>query len=155
MSEDPGFDIKAAHRYFAARCFNQAWDLIDKPDRTPQEDEEMLRLAFASHWHWTQREDYSPEKASVGYWQIARIYALLRQVENARRYGQLCLEASQAEGVGPFYRGYANEALARAEAVAGDREKTEQYRSAAKAAAEQVAEAEDREVLLADLETIK
>jgi hypothetical protein len=155
MTDKPGFDLQSAHRYFAARCFNQAWDLIDKPDRTPQEDEEMLRLAFASHWHWTQREDYSPEKASIACWQIARIYALLGLPGNARHYGQLCLEASQAEGVGPFYRGYAYEALARAEAVAGKRAKVEEYLSFARQAAEQVLDKEDREVLLKDLETIE
>ena len=33
MSEQPGFDLQAAHRYFSAACFNQAWDLIDKADR--------------------------------------------------------------------------------------------------------------------------
>jgi hypothetical protein len=154
MSEEPEFDSQAAHRYFSARCFNQAWDLIDKEDRTPQEDEEMLRLSFASHWHWSQRDDYWAEKASIGYWQVARIYALLGQADNARRYGRLSLEASQEEGVGPFFRGYACEALARAEALAGDLAKAEEYLSVARNAAAEVREAEDRDLLLADLATI-
>lgn len=38
MSNEASFDAAAAHRYFAAECFNQAWDLISKPDRTPDED---------------------------------------------------------------------------------------------------------------------
>jgi hypothetical protein len=33
MSE-PDFDIAAAHKYFAASCFNRAWDLIDKASDT-------------------------------------------------------------------------------------------------------------------------
>lgn len=43
---------------------------------------------------------------------------LLRQAENARHFGELCLEISLGEDVLPFYRGYAYEALAWAEMVA-------------------------------------
>jgi hypothetical protein len=31
------FDLAAAHKYFSAHCFNAAWDLIEKKDRTPAE----------------------------------------------------------------------------------------------------------------------
>jgi hypothetical protein len=109
---------------------------------------------LASHYHWTQRDDYSPTSASVGHWQTSRIYAILGQAENARRYGQLCLEASRAEDVPPFYLGYAYEALARAEAVGGDREKSEQFINKAKTAAENIKKPEDRKPLLDDLGTI-
>ena len=92
MSEQPDFDHPAAHRYFAAECYNRAWDLINKPDRTPEENEQMLRLSLASHWHWTQRSDYAAENVSIAYWQTSRIYTLLGQADNARRYARLCLE---------------------------------------------------------------
>jgi hypothetical protein len=154
MAKEPEFDVRAAHRYFSAYCFNQAWDLIDKAGRTSDEDEQMLRLSLASHWHWTQREDYTPTGASIGYWQTSRIYALLGRPENARRYAQLSLQASQAEGVGPFFKAYAYEALARAEALAGQRQKMEAYLLAAQSAADEVPEAEDRQQILTDLETI-
>jgi len=155
MSTPPDFDLASAHRYFSAHCFNRAWDLIDKPDRTPEEDEEMLRLSLAAHWHWTQRDDFTPESASVGYWQTSRIYALLGQVENARRYGLLSLAASQAGGVSSFYQGYAYEALARAEALAGDQPKMDAYLSEARRLAAAVTKAEDRQALLDDLATIR
>lgn len=51
MSKKPDFDMDAAHRYFSAGCFNRAWDLMEKSSRTPEEDEQMIRLALASHWH--------------------------------------------------------------------------------------------------------
>jgi hypothetical protein len=155
MSKKPDFDVSAAHRYFSGQCFNRAWDLIDKADRTPQEDEEMIRLSQASIWHWTQREDCTPTHMSTGYWQASRIYAILGQVENARRYGQLCLDVSQGEDVAPFYLGYAYEALARAEAVAGSRAKTEQYLSKAQKIAEQVSDPDSKKWLLGDLGTVE
>ena len=82
------------------------------------------------------------------------IYAILGQAENARRYGQLCLEASQEEGVPPFFLGYAYEALARAEATGGDREKSEAFTEKAKAVAERIQKPEDKKQLLDDLATI-
>lgn len=155
MSKEPEFDVNAAHRFFSGQCFNKAWDLIDRADRTPQEDEEMIRLSQASIWHWTQREDCTATHMSTGYWQASRIYAILGQADNARRYGQLCLDASRGEDVAPFYLGYAYEALARAEAVAGNRAKTEQYLTQARQIAEQVPDADSKKWLLDDLGTIK
>ncbi|MBW6493806.1 MAG: hypothetical protein K0B16_04495 [Burkholderiaceae bacterium] len=34
MAKTPEFDLAAAHRYFAAHCFNSAWELIGKTDRS-------------------------------------------------------------------------------------------------------------------------
>jgi hypothetical protein len=155
MSNKAEFDQKAAHKYFSTNCFNKAWDLIDKSDRTPEEDEDMIRLSLASHYHWTQRDDYSNTSASIGFWQTSRIYALLGQVDNARRYGQLCLEASQGEDVPPFYLGYAYEALARAEAVGGDEGEMRPYLDNARNTAEEIKEADEKDMLLNDLKTIQ
>jgi hypothetical protein len=154
MSKPPDFNLHSAHRYFAADCFNRAWDLIKKPDRSTEEDEQMLRLSLASHYHWTQRDDYTPTTRSIGHWQTSRIYALLEQGEAARRYGELCLQASQESGVEPFFLGYAYEALARAEAVLGNRDKMQGYLQAARRQAELVSEADEQKALLEDLDTI-
>lgn len=154
MTDKGDFDKTAAHKYFSVNCFNQAWDLIDKKKRTPEEDAEMVRLSLASHYHWTQRPDYSDTNASIALWQTARIYAILVQTENAKRYGQMCLEVSQKEGVPPFFLGYAYEALARAAAVEGDEQDMIAFLDKAKIAAENVQEADDRKMLVDDLETI-
>ena len=155
MPDKPEFDLQAAHRFFAAECFNRAWDLLDKPARTPDEDEQMIRLSLASTWHWTQRDDCTPTSLSVGYWQASRIYAILGQAGNARRYGQLCLAISQGEGILPFYLGYAYEALARAESVAGNGQQRDAYLAAAREAAGRMSDPEARKALLDDLTTIR
>jgi hypothetical protein len=155
MPEGPNFDINAAHRYFAAECFNRAWDFIDKPQRSPAEDDEMLHMALTSLWHWLQRPDATPTNLSVGYWQVGRVYALLDDSTAARHYALLSLQTSQAADVEPFYRGYAYEALARAEALAGNTEKAAEYLGQARAEAEKVEEPEERNLLLKDLSTIQ
>jgi hypothetical protein len=154
MVKKTDFDLKAAHQYFSAHCFNRAWDLIDKSERTPEEDEEMIRLSLASQYHWSQRDDRSNTSASIGFWQTSRIYAILGQVDNARRYGQLCLEVSQEEDVPPFYLGYAYEALARAEAVGGNKQAMQTYLDLAKSTADKIGKADEKTGLLEDLNTI-
>lgn len=153
MSKKPEFDLAEAHIYFSVQCFNAAWDLIDKPERTLEEGEEMLRLSMASLWHWSQRKDCTNQNMSVGYWQVSRIYTFLGQVENARRYGQLSLAASQGEE--PFYIGYAYEGLARAESVAGNTKERDEYLRQARVQAERVSDAEWKKMLQDDLETIQ
>lgn len=152
MPNAPDFDLQAAHRYFSAHCFNTAWELIEKSHRTPEEDQTMIRLNQASMWHWTQREDCTDRNLSIGYWQASRIHALLRQAENSRRYGQLSLEHSSEQE--PFTRGYAYEALARAEAVASNRKQMEEYGAEARRFAELVQDEDERKLLLDDLGTI-
>jgi hypothetical protein len=154
MANPPSFDVEAAHRYFSADCFNRAWDLIEKKDRSAAEDEEMLRLSMASTWHWTQRPECTPANLSVGYWQTARVYILLKQTDRARRYAQLSLDTAQNGGAGPFYIAYGYEALARVEAQAGIKGKKEIYLNEARRLAQQVTDADDRGVLEGDLNTI-
>jgi hypothetical protein len=155
MSNAPNFDLTAAHRFFSTDCFNRAWDLIEKPNRTPDEDEEMILLSLASTWHWSQREDCEPTHLSVGYWQTSRIFSILGKANAARRYGQLSLDRCQGDDFPPFYSGYAYEALARAESVAGNAEKMEEYQNLAREMADAVEDPDSRKMLLDDLDTIK
>jgi hypothetical protein len=46
MSES-GVDLQAAHEHFSASCFNAAWDLIDKPNRSAVGDGVCLALVQA------------------------------------------------------------------------------------------------------------
>jgi hypothetical protein len=154
MPSKPDFDLEKAHRYFAAECFNRTWDYIDKSPRTPEEDEKMLMLTMASFYHWTQRPDCTPGNLSIGYWQLARVHALLHHAEPARHYGQLCLKYSQGEGTEPFHLAYAYEALARAEAVAGDNAKRDEYLRLGHEVSKTLDDPETKERFLADLATI-
>ena len=154
MDDKEKFDLPSAHQYFSASCFNHAWDFIDKPVRSPDEDNTMLQLSFASLWHWTQRPECTPTNLSVGYWQVSRVYALLNQADNARLYGQLCLESASKEGVEPYYKGAAYEALARAELIADNKGAMQEYLDQANHIAGSLTDKEEKEMLLKDLATI-
>ena len=152
MPTQPDFDLQVTHRYFSATCFNKTWEFMDKSSRTEEENLAMLQTAMTSLWHWTQREDATPQNLSVGYWQVSRVFALLGQAEFARRYAEASLK--NGESCAPFYIGFAYEALARAEMVAGNKPRMNEYLAKAKEFAEKIEDAEDREVLTGDLQSI-
>lgn len=145
-------DIQQAHRHFSAHCFNQTWTLLDQQWLTEEETERMLHLAHASFWHWSQRPDNDDTKRSVGYWQLARVYTLAQLPERALYYA----ERSKRHGkkAGPFYLGYAYEALARAARLDGDEKRAAHYADQARELAGKIADAQERATLLKDLDTL-
>jgi len=146
-------DWSQAHYFFSAACFNRAWEFIEKPDRNDEDDEQMVSLVQASLYHWSQRSDTTNQNRSVGYWQASRVYSLVKQADNARKYGLLCLKFSQNEP--PFYIGYAYEALARAEMVAGDNQKAQEYLIKAREMTGKIIDTEEKELLVADLDSLE
>jgi len=154
MSDDvASFNIKEAHVYFSQKAFNTAWEYIEKEDhRAPEEGLTMLHTAIASLWHWTQREDVTAKNLSVGYWQVSRVFNLIKQPNNARTYGLLALK--HAEDLEPFFKAYAYETLARAEMQAGNRVIMMVYLEKAQAMTKLVNEDEERQLLLKHLESI-
>ncbi len=153
MSQAPDLSTpEAVHRYFSVYCFNHTWDLLDKTDRSAEDDEAMVQSCLASLWHWNQRPDCTDQNRSIGTWQAARVYAVLKLPEIARRYAQMALDFSI--GQPPFYQAYAYEALARAEAAAGNHSQAEWCIEKSSELAKQVEEAEDRKLILEDLKTI-
>lgn len=142
-----------AHQYFSAHCFNAAWELIDKADRTSEEAETLINLCHASLWHWSQRGECTSRHRSIGYWQLSRAYAVLRRAESARQYAELSLQWSGGED--PFVTGYAYEALARAEAIRGNLPEMREYIQMATENANRVSDAKDRELLIDDIKDIE
>lgn len=90
-AKSPAFDAVAAHKCFAAHCFNSAWDFIEKKDRTAEDDRLMVALNQASIYHWLQRPDCGDRQLSVGFWQASRIQALLGNTTEARRQAEVCM----------------------------------------------------------------
>ena len=115
----------APHRPIAVDCFNACWEFIEKPDRTPDDDEAMRRLAEVSFWAWQQSPACTLKQRAIGYWQLSRAYAISGLGPQALRYAEKALAAHAEGALSDFYWCYAHEALARAFLVAGDREACE------------------------------
>lgn len=152
MSEGERFTIEEGHRRFAVALFNHTWDLLDKGDRTREEDERMVHAAHASRFHW--EEVGEPQNLAVGEWQIARVYAVLHRPEPALHHARRALEIVEENGITGFYRASAYEGLARAYGVAGDTGESAAYIELAKAESKLITDKGEREVLFSQLAEI-
>ena len=139
-------------RRLAGALFNSTWRLLEKPDRTRAEDDEMLHMAHASRHHWGVVGE--PRNFARGEWQCSRVYAVLGRSEPCLHHAQRVLDLCTENGIGDFDLAFAYEALARGHAVAGDAERARAYTEQALAAAEAITQDDDRELLLGDLESI-
>jgi DNA-binding transcriptional MerR regulator len=141
-----------AHRDLGKALFNRTWALLEKEQRTPDEDAEMIHTAHASTFHWLRGG--APINAVRGEWQCARVYAVLGRAEPALFHARRVLAGCQQQGIGDFDLAFAYEALARAHAVADDFDESARWAELAGQASAEIADPEDREIVLSDLETI-
>lgn len=148
-------DTHGAHKFFSASCFNSTWNLLDNTERSQADDLSMEHSAQASLWHWKQREDCTPTHLSIGYWQVSRVYAALKQPQNSLRYAVYCQELSERHELEAFYIGYAYEALARAEALAGNTHQAQGHGKTARHWASKIEDPENQAALIKDLDQIK
>jgi hypothetical protein len=139
-------------RKLAADLFNRAWELMEKPGRTRDEDDEMLHIAHASRYHWGVVGQ--PEHRARGEWQVSRMYTVLGRGEPAIAHAQRCLELCSQHDIGDWDLAYAYEALARAHKTAGHPAEVREFKKLARAAGDLIAEAEDREHFEEDYATL-
>src|SRR3954453_19116127 len=142
----------AQQRQVAVDLFNHTWSLMDKPDRSERETELMVHAAHASRFMWEAIGE--PVNHSRGEWQVSPAPAGAGRPGPALHHARLCLAICEEHGIGDFDLAYAHEALARAHALGGDAEAAAEHQQRARAAAENIAEADDKAMLLADLDTL-
>ena len=148
-NQPPPFDLEQAHRHFAVACFNRTWEYLDRPQRVADDREAMVLCAMASLWHWMQRSDCAARHRSVGHWQVSRALAVAGRGEEAMHHARQSLV--HAAGEGPFYVGYAHEAIARAARQLGQEAICADHLAEARACAAEVNEAAERKALEDDL----
>lgn len=141
------------HRRMAAELFNRVWELLDQPTRTAEEDREMLAAAYGSRYHW--RIAGGPKQHSISDWQVSRVWAVLGDAARATAHGELSLELAEQNELGPFYVGYAHEALARAAALAGDDDESRRHLAEAEELSLDISKTDDAELLRADLSDLR
>ena len=139
-------------RQLAADLFNLVWTLLEQTGRTTEDDDRMVHAAHASRYHWG--EVGGPEQIAIGEWQCARVYSVLGRAEPALHHARRCLEIATGGDVPDWLIASAHEGMARAHAVAGQRESALASRAAAEAALAEVTDAEDRQVVQDDLASL-
>jgi hypothetical protein len=152
--EPPVFE-PAQHRAEGVALFNAVWEMLDAPDRTPAQDDQMVHAAHASRWHWSQAGELGgDQQRAIGEWQCSRVYSILGRGEPALHHAKACLAICEESGLGDWVVAAAYEALARASTVAGDAREAEAWLARAREAVAKISDPEDREVIEADLASL-
>lgn len=152
MTTEPGPDDHEFHLRCAKSLFNHTWILLETPNRTREQDDEMVHAAHASRHHWSVVGE--PVHFARGEWQLARVYAVLERAEPALHHARRCLELCETHALSAFDHAFAHEALARAENAAGNADAAGTHLVAARRTAEKIEDAEHRGHLEQELATI-
>lgn len=145
-------DSSAWHRRFAVEQFNRTWDLIDKPDRTTDDDLDMILAATTSRWHWAQVGE--AENVATGDWQVAHVASLLGHGDLAQSFAKRNLRTALAEGWSGWRLASAHEGMARACAAVGDPAGRDRHVSAAGQALADEDDPESAQLVAEQLRTI-
>ena len=151
MSTEPTPELR---RKLAVDLFNHAWTLLRLPERTPEQDDELIHAAHASRHHWG--EVGTAANRARGEWQLSRVYATLGRAEPALHHAHRCLACCEENrgAIEDWDLPFAYEALARAHQVAGDVDEAARCEARARELGEKIEDPEDRELLEADLKTL-
>ena len=148
-------DLDAAmHRRLGVALFNHVWTLLEQPDRSAAQSDEMLHAAHASRFHWSRATGAEPVNLARGEWQCSRVYAVLGRGEPAIWHAKRCLAILQGAGIADWDIADAYEALARAYAGAGDPTAAGDWKARAVAALDGIADKDDREIVENDIATL-
>ncbi len=152
MDETKTYTLEEAHKHFAKSINGRVWELLEKPDRSQADNDEMLHAAHACtyHWKWIGTAVHQQR----GEWLISHIHAVLGHANEALRYAERCFELTQMhkEVMKDFDIAYAFEGLARAHAMLGDQKMAEEFLYLAEQAGNGIANEEDKSIFMSDFD---
>ena len=141
------------HRRLAVDTFNGTWDLIDRDGRAEADDLDMLTLALASRYHW--RHAGEARNHAMSDWQVSRVLSLMGESRLARAFAASSMEVCMAHDLDPFMIVFAEEALARALLVGGDKRAARDVLERARHLSESIDDAADRQAATDDLDELE
>jgi hypothetical protein len=148
--------MSSPERQLGVDLYNSSWALMDKPDRTREEDDELLHHAHASMHHWLKAPECEPKNRARGEWLCSRAYAVLGRAEPALHHAQRSLEICEQhpDNVEDWDLAFAYEALARANRVAGNEDAARRFEQRGRELADAISDPEDKEIVLKDYATL-
>jgi len=150
---DPGEldePIGTPHRELAARANGETWELLTKQAPTADDITEMIERANTSAYHWRRAVGEDDPVQARSAWLLARVYTVSGDALAAMRHARRCAELTElGKGMADFDEVYAHEALARANALAGNTEAAAKHHRIATSI--ELADPADAEIVSQDL----
>ncbi len=150
MEDAKRFTLEEAEQHFAKTLNSKVWDLLQKPDRSKAEDELMVYSAHTSCYHWLYTGTGLHHQR--GEWLIAHVYTVLGITDAALRHAARCLELTNefSKLMEDFDWAYCYECVARANALAGNRDLAIKYNELAQKSGQAIINKEDQNLFLGD-----
>lgn len=148
MEEEKIFTEQECHKRFAIQLNNLVWSLLQKENRTAEDNDKIIHAAHASHYHWSIIGE--PINFQRGEWLISHVYAVLNRPEPALYHAKKCMELTEEHKYVDFDLAYAYEAMARAYAAAGNVSEAKKYIQLTQEAGEKIKKEEDRKLFMSD-----
>ena len=139
------------HHYMAIEMNNQIWSLLDKKDRSEQDDIRMINYAKASLYHWRKSDKYSIVNEQRGQWLISHVYAILGKSDEALSYAKETLDITEDNNLKDFDLAYAYETMARAHSISNNQNESKEWYKKVKIAGDLIEGEKDKEYFLLDL----
>jgi len=139
------------HKRLGIEFNNRVWDLLEKSDRTPSEDQELIHAAHASQAHWAKAG--TGVNAQRGEWLIARVYTELGRLEPALHHLRETerLTEQNRDALADFDFAFLEALQARIEALAENLAEAELHYAKAKRLGEALDTEEDRKIFFDQL----
>lgn len=136
---------KEMHKELARSTNGEVWKLLEKEERTVEEEHIMVDTAHASNYHWWHAG--TVVNAQRGEWLLARVYTVLGHNQEALWHAKACLALTEAnpDDMQDFDVAYSYEAVARAQALNGAAELAAANKSKASDLGAKIAAEEDRQ----------
>ena len=151
MNEEKLYTLDQAQLEFAKKSFNSLWPLLEKPNRTLEEDRDLTLAAFASLYHWKRVGTAVHEQR--GSWMISRVFQVLGRKHAALEWALRCYQITEdhLSDMEDFDIAYAQEGMARAYALTDDEAKALEHWHKAVELGDKIKNPEDKEIYLGDL----
>lgn len=143
---DPPFERDAAHKWFAIELNNISWELLEKTDRTPEEDEDLIHGAHASCFHWKKTGNLVNHSRALCL--VANAHSAIGQGTVGLHFADRCVAMIEAdrEQFSDWDLPFAVDGQARALAAVGETVSAEEKRQAARQLGDAIAGEEDKKV---------
>lgn len=149
------YTLEDANQYFAVAYNGSVWKLLEKKERTEDENEEMINLAHASLLHWSKSPKCRKVNLQRGEYMISMAYIYAKNPRQALHYAKRCKKITEnnIEENEDFDLAYAYLVLAMALSLNNSKIEAEEYLNKAKKLGGDIKGEKDRDIFLADLKT--
>ncbi len=140
------------HRTIAVERYNHCWDLLERDERSQDEDFELLTAAFTSRYHWSFAG--GPEQWVMSDWMVSRAAANIGEASLSLAFALRANSGVQEFDAPDWLAASTAEGLARAYAALDDEDSRDEWINSAQGLVEAIADDEDRALIASQLASI-